>query len=98
MRRGRGLAATALLIGWVLVATCVYPTEHDSSVHVSLRALKILLRGADSTAKATAWQIVAPGDSQKIPNVTVVWSSSDPTVATGDQTGHGLDGNAGNAR
>jgi len=97
MRHGRGLAATALLIGWVLVATCVYPTEHDSSVHVSLRALKILLRGADSTAKATAWQIAAPGDSQKIPNVTFVWSTSDPTVATVDQTGHVVGVNSGKA-
>ena len=95
MRHGRGLAAGALLIGGVTVATCVYPTEHDSSVHVSIRPLKILLRGSDSTARATAWQIVAPGDSQKIPNVTFVWSSSDPAVATVDQAGQVVGVNSG---
>jgi Bacterial Ig-like domain (group 2) len=95
MRHGRGLVAGALLIGGVTVATCVYPTEHDSSVHVSIRPLKILLRGSDSTARATAWQIVAPGDSQKILNVSFVWSSSDPAVATVDQAGHVVGVNSG---
>jgi hypothetical protein len=95
MRHRRGLAAGALLLAGVTVATCVYPTEHDAAVHVSLRPLKILLRGADSIAKATAWQIVAPSDSQKIPNVTFVWSSSDPAVATVDQAGHVVGVNSG---
>jgi Bacterial Ig-like domain (group 2) len=95
MRLERGLAAGALLLAGATIATCVYPTEHDAAVHVSLRPLKILLRGADSIAKATAWQIVAPGDSQKIPNVTFVWTSSDPAVATVDQAGHVVGVNSG---
>jgi len=95
MRHGRGLAAAALLIGWVTVATCVYPTEHDAAVHVSIRPLKILLRGSDSIARATAWQIVAAGDSQKILNVSFVWSTSNPTVATVDQAGHVVGVNSG---
>jgi hypothetical protein len=95
MRRSRGLAVLTPLVGSVLVGTCLYPTEHESSVHVSIRPLKILLRGSDSTATATAWQIVAPGDSQKVPNVSFVWSSSNPDVATVNQAGHVVGVNSG---
>ena len=97
MRRSRGLAALTIVGISAVVAMCVYPTEHDSSVHVSIRPLKILLRGSDSTARATAWQIVAPGDSQKVPNVSFVWSSSNPDVATVDQAGHVVGVNSGTA-
>ncbi|PYP58690.1 MAG: hypothetical protein DMD44_06910 [Gemmatimonadetes bacterium] len=82
MRHGRGLAAGALLIGCVTVATCVYPTEHDASVHVSLPPVRILFRGNDTVVAARAWEIRGPGDSQPIPNVAFVWSSSDSAVAT----------------
>src|SRR5437867_8105323 len=88
MRRGRGLAALTLLVGSVMVGTCAYPTEQDSSVHVSLTPIQILLRGNDTAATATAWRILGPADSQPIPNVVFVWSSSNPSVATVDNTGH----------
>src|SRR6266851_2729345 len=95
MRRSRGLAALTIVGISAVVAMCIYPTEHDSSVRVSIRPLKILLRGSDSTARATAWQIVAPGDSQKIPNISFVWSSSNPDIATVDQAGHIVGVNSG---
>src|SRR2546430_13572359 len=82
MRQGRGLAGGARLIGCVTVATCVYPTEHDASVHVSLPPVRILFRGNDTVVAARAWEIRGPGDSQPIPNVAFVWSSSDSAVAT----------------
>ncbi len=88
MRHRRGLAAGALLLTGVTVATCVYPTEHDSSVHVSVTPLKILIRGNDTSAAATAWQMRGPGDSALIPNVVFTWSSSDPKIATVDNAGH----------
>jgi Big-like domain-containing protein len=95
MRPRRDLAALALLFISVTLGTCIYPTERDSSVHVSVTRLKILIRGRDTTAKAAAWQIVAPGDSQRIPNVTFVWSSTNPAVATVDNTGRIVGVNSG---
>ena len=77
-----------LLVGSVIVGTCAYPTEHDSSVHVSITPIQILLRGDDTAATATAWQMNGPADSQPIPNIVFVWSSSNPSVATVDNAGH----------
>lgn len=88
MRRSRRLAALTLLFSSATLTTCVYPTEHDASVHVSLTPLKILIRGRDTTVSATAWRKVGPADSQQIANVVFVWTSSDPGVATVDAQGH----------
>src|SRR5438105_15274235 len=88
MRLTRGIAALAVLFSSATLATCVYPTERDSSVHVSVTRLRILIRGRDTTAKATAWQMVAPGDSQRNPNVRSVRSSSNPAVASVNFAGH----------
>src|SRR2546426_3570213 len=87
MRRSRGLAAVTLLVGTVIVGTCAYPTEHDSSVHVSLTPLKILIRGKDTTVTASAWRNAGPADSQQIANVVFVWLSNNPQVATVSPTG-----------
>ncbi len=95
MRLGRALLALAVLLGSAAIGTCVYPTEHDASVHVSITPLGILIRGTDTLATATAWQIVGPGDSQPIPNVAFVWSSSDPNVATVDKAGRIVGVNSG---
>jgi Big-like domain-containing protein len=95
MRLIRGCAALAVLFSSATLATCVFPTERDSSVHVSVTHLRILIRGRDTTAKATAWQMIAPGDSQRIPNVTFVWSSSNTAVATVDNAGHVVGVNSG---
>ena len=82
MQDRRRLAAGALLLGCMTLATCVYPTERDSSVRLRLTPLKILTRGKDTTITATAWRMVAPADSAQIPNVVFVWSSSNPQIAT----------------
>ena len=88
MRFRRGLAAAALLLAGITVATCVYPTEHDAAVHVSVTPLRLLIRGNDTSATATAWQIRGPGDSVSIPNVVFTWLSSDSKIATVDNSGH----------
>jgi hypothetical protein len=88
MRRSRGLAAVTLLVGTVTVGACAFPTERDSSVHVSITPIQILLRGNDTAATATAWRMNGPADSQPIPNIVFVWSSSNPSVATVDNAGH----------
>jgi Big-like domain-containing protein len=85
--RFRRSAALAVLFSSVTLATCVYPTEHDSSVHVSVAPLHILLRGATAVRRATAWQMVSATDSQQILNVKFVWSSSDPLTASVDNDG-----------
>src|SRR3989441_6655760 len=88
MRRSRGLAALTIVGISAVVAMCVYPTEHDSAVHVDLTHIGILLRGNDTAAQATAWRILGPADSQPIPNVVFTWSSSNPSIATVDNAGH----------
>jgi Big-like domain-containing protein len=91
--RARSLAVvffTAATVG-----TCVFPTERDASVHVSITPIGILFRGNDTVAMAQAWQMLGPADSQPIPNAVFTWSSSDPSVATVDDAGHIVGVNSG---
>jgi Big-like domain-containing protein len=85
MRAGR---PAVVLFTAVTVGTCVFPTERDASVHVSLTPVYILFRGNDTVVTARAWQMVGSADSQPISNVVFVWTSSDPSVATVDNVGH----------
>ena len=78
------LVALAAALG---AGTCVVPTEHDSLVHVSMSRILVLFRGSDTVATARAWQMVGSADSVPISNVVFVWSSSDPAVATVDNSG-----------
>jgi hypothetical protein len=87
MRRSRGVAALTLLLTSLIATTCIYPTEHDASVHVSLTPLKILIRGKDTTIIATAWHTSGLADSQPVANVVFVWRSDAPLVATVGPTG-----------
>jgi hypothetical protein len=84
MRAGR---LAVVLFASATVGTCVFPTERDASVHVSITPISILFRGNDTVVTARAWEMVG-SDSQPIPNVVFVWTSSDPSVATVDNTGH----------
>ena len=68
MRRSRGLASLVLAFSSVTLATCIYPTERDSSVHVRITPIRILLSGHDTLATAQVWQLRGPGDSALIPN------------------------------
>jgi hypothetical protein len=87
MRFSRG-TTLATLLSAATVGTCVFPTERDELVHVSIDPLPVLIRGNDAAATARAWQIMAAGDSQLLTNVTFVWSSDSTSIATVDATGH----------
>ena len=87
MRLLRGSAALVLSLSSATLATCVYPTERDDAVRVSITPIHILFRGADTVATARAWQMVGPGDSLQIANVVFAWSTSAPNVATVDPAG-----------
>jgi hypothetical protein len=93
----RAERVAVVLFTAVTVGTCVFPTERDASVHVSLTPIRVLFRGNDTVAMARAWQMVGPADSQPIPNVVFAWSSSDPSVAIVDNTGHIIGVNSGTA-
>ena len=87
MRFRRHLATLAALFT-ATAGGCVFPTEHDAAVHVSVDPLPILIRGDDTYATARAWQRLATGDSSEIANVSFVWSSDNPLIATVDANGH----------
>jgi len=80
--------APCLALCAVAAAACVYPTEHDADVHVTVTPLPILIRGENAAAAARAWQLLGTGDSAEITNVSFVWSSDNSAVATVDAKGH----------
>ncbi len=82
------LAPLVALVAALAAGACVYPTEHDADVHVSVTPLPILIRGNDALATARAWQVLGTGDSAEITNVSFVWSSGNASVATVDPSGH----------
>ena len=82
------LAPLVALVAALATGTCVYPTEHDADVHVSVTPLPILIRGNDALATARAWQVLGTGDSAEITNISFVWSSGNASVATVDPSGH----------
>src|SRR3989454_4642796 len=102
MRRGRGLALTLVAISAV-VAMCVYPTEHDADVFVTIDSLTldtisrtptsvgplVVIQGAEGDVHATAWHRQSGGPSAPVPNVSFGWSVADTTLARIDATtGH----------
>src|SRR3989454_300792 len=87
MRFRRHLVTLAALFTAATAGGCVFPTEHDAAVHVSVDPLPILIRGDDTYATARAWQRLATGDSSEIANVSFVWSSDNPLIATVDPNG-----------
>src|SRR5438445_619303 len=84
MRRGRGLAALTLVAISAVVAMCVYPTEHDADVFVTIDSLTldtisrtptsvgplVVIQGAEGDVHATAWHRQPGGPSAPVPNVS----------------------------
>src|SRR6266568_522743 len=103
MRRGRGLAALTLVAISAVVAMCVYPTEHDADVFVTIDSLTldtisrtptsvgplVVIQGAEGDVHATAWHRQSGGPSAPVLNVSFRWSVADTTLARIDATtGH----------
>jgi hypothetical protein len=103
MRRSRGLAALTIVGISALVAMCVYPTEHDADVFVTIDSLTldtvsrtptsvgplVVIQGAEGDVHATAWHRQSGGPSALVPNVSFRWSVADTTLARIDATtGH----------
>src|SRR2546427_3599093 len=100
MRRGRGLAALTLVAISAVVAMCVYPTEHDADVFVTIDSLTldtlsrtptsvgplVVIQGAEGDVHATAWHRQSGGPSAPVPNVSFRWSVADTTLARIDAT------------
>src|SRR5581483_8514970 len=85
MRHSGDLAALLVVAGGGLLATCVYPTERDSAVHVSVTPLKILIRGADTTATATAWRRIT-GIKSGIARIRAAAANFDACASYGEDT------------
>lgn len=79
----RGTTALAVLLTSLTLGTCVFPTERDDAVYVTIDPLPVLLRGTDTFATARAWH-----GSQQLANVSFVWSTEDSSTATVDAAGH----------
>src|SRR6266850_3012083 len=103
MRRSRGLAALTIVGISAVVAMCVYPTEHDADVFVTIDSLTldtisraptsvgplVVIQGAEGDVHATAWHRQSGGPSALVPNVSFRWSVADTTLARIDATtGH----------
>src|SRR6184192_4066237 len=105
MRRGRGLAALTLVAISAVVAMCVYPTEHDADVFVTIDSLTldtlsrtptsvgplVVIQGAEGDVHATAWHRQSGGPSAPVPNVSFRWSVADTTLARNQMPGGGID-------
>src|SRR2546422_7383903 len=62
-RSPQRLAPLLAIFAALAAGACVYPTEHDADVHVSVTPLPILIRGDNAAAAARAWQLLGTGDS-----------------------------------
>src|SRR2546430_1206318 len=83
MRRSRGVAVLTLVAISAVVAMCVYPTEHDADVFVTIDSLTldtisrtptsvgplVMIQGAEGDVHATAWHRPSGGPSAPVPNV-----------------------------
>jgi hypothetical protein len=73
------VAAAALL----LAGGCSYPTDQSVGMYVAVSAPNaVLLRGAVADVQARVWIRGDDGDSVEVRNAALVWSTSDPTLAT----------------
>ena len=73
------LAAASALV----LAGCDYPTDQSAGMYVALSApAPVLLRGSVTDLTATVWLRGESGDSTEVRNAELIWSTSDPVLAT----------------
>jgi hypothetical protein len=62
---------------------CTGPTDLSPGIWVTIEApSSVLLRGTQAPVLAHVWRPGASGDSIELHNVTLMWSSADPLIAT----------------
>lgn len=75
-------AGNLVLLG-VGIAGCSDTTDTEVTTYLTIAAASpVLLRGQQQALTATVWQRTSPGDSVEIRNVELVWTTTDPTLAT----------------
>jgi hypothetical protein len=75
----RGLTLASLLI----LFSCTGPTDLSPGIWVTIEAASpVLLRGTQAPVLARVWRPGPNGDSIELHNVTLLWASADPIVAT----------------
>lgn len=75
----RGLTLASLLI----LFSCTGPTDLSPGIWVTIEAASpVLLRGTQAPVLARVWRPGPNGDSIELHNVTLLWASGDPLVAT----------------
>jgi hypothetical protein len=78
---------TVALTGW----TCALPTDKSNEVFVVVQTnlgRRVVLQGEQLGVAATLWQRVG-ADSVEIKNAAFLWSTTDATLATVQDTGYG---------
>jgi hypothetical protein len=62
---------------------CAAPTDLSPGVWVTIEsASPVLLRGTQAPVLARVWRPGPAGDSIELHNVTLLWASADPLIAT----------------
>jgi hypothetical protein len=78
------------LVSLTILLACAGPTDLSPSVWVTIASPSpVLLRGTQTQLQARVWRPGASGDSIEMHNVTLLWSSEDPQIATVEQGGTG---------
>jgi hypothetical protein len=78
------------LVSLAILLACAGPTDLSPSVWVTIESPSpVLLRGTQTQVQARVWRPGASGDSIELHNVTLLWSSEDPQIATVEQGGAG---------
>jgi hypothetical protein len=80
LSRSLPLIAAASVIA---LAGCNYPTDQSAGMYVSVSAPHpVLLRGSVTDLAARVWLRRGAGDSVEVHNAELIWSTSDPQLAT----------------
>ena len=83
-RHARALVSLSILLA------CAGPTDLSPDVWVTIESPSpVLLRGTQTLVQARVWRPGPSGDSIELHNVTLLWSSEEPQIATVDVGGAG---------
>jgi hypothetical protein len=79
-----------MLVSLTILLACAGPTDLSPTLWVTIESPSaVLLRGTQTLVQARVWRPGADGDSIELHNVTLLWSSEEPNIATVEQGGAG---------